>query len=295
MMRFALNYSPQAAELVQTGQIDIDLFKCPAWPDMVTEAQSLRPVYIHFGLQVGSGRGQATTNGDKQPAAWEEIEGWLTWTDTGAVNLHLEATAAQHPDIPSGSTASEHASAIAEAYCRDVMPVTSRFGPDRVIVENNHGNNTKSLAAGILPGVIRDVVERAGCGFLFDLSHARLAARRLGMEEEDYIAQLPLERIREIHITGIQRFGSPWDERMRSNGVDEERIARYQGRWLDHLPLTSADWDVMAWAAEEIRHGQWGRPLILAVECGGAGPIWQAFTDAGALAAQIPRLRALFG
>lgn len=294
-MSFALNYSPQAAALVQTGRIDIDLFKCPPWPEMAAAARAVRAIYIHFGLQVGGGHGHATANGDKRPADWGEIEAWLAETATPFVNLHLQATCAQHPAIPFASTAPEHAQQIADAYCDDVMAVVARFGPDRVIVENNHGNNAKALAAGILPGVISAVVERSGCAFLFDLSHARLAARRLGMAEQDYIAQLPVARTRELHITGLQPFGPPWDERMRANGVDEERIARYQGRWLDHLPLSADDWEVMAWAAAEIRRGSWGRPQIIAVECGGAGPLWQALTDASALAVQIPRLAAIFG
>lgn len=294
-MRFALNYSPQAGDLVTGGQIEIDLFKCPAWPELAAEARTKRPVYIHFGLQVGSGRGQASNDGEKRPVDWAEIERWLQATDTRFVNLHLEATLGQHASIPFDSTAQADAGQVADAYCRDVMAVVSKFGPDRVLVENNHGNNTKALAAGILPDVIRRVVETTGCGFLFDLSHARLAARRLGMDEQAYIARLPVAQSREIHITGIQPFGSPWEERLRANGVDPERIARYQGRMLDHLPLTDADWEVMAWAAAELRQGRWGRPEIIAVECGGAGPLWQALTDAEALAEQIPRLRALFG
>lgn len=294
-MPFALNYSPQAAELVREGRIEVDLFKCPPWPEMAAEARAVLPIYIHFGLQVGSGRGQISTNGDKHPADWAEIEGWLTTTGTPFVNLHLEATLAQHPAIPFDSRAGAHADQSVAAYCRDVMAAVSRFGPDRVIVENNHGNNKKALAAGILPEVIAQTVERTGCGFLFDLSHARLAARRLRMDERDYIAQLPTAHLRELHITGLQPFGSPWDERMRANGVDEDRIARYQGRWLDHLPLTEADWPVMAWAAAEIREGRWRQPDIIAVECGGDGPLWQALTDANALADQIPRLRTIFG
>jgi uncharacterized protein (UPF0276 family) len=236
-----------------------------------------------------------TANGDKQAANWHEIEHWLQATATGFVNLHLEATVAQHPDIPFASTDDKDAVAVSAAYHRDVMAAVAQFGADRVIVENNHGNNTKAIAAGILPEVIAGVVASAGCGFLFDLAHARLAARRLGMDEGDYIARLPLARTRELHLTGLQPFGGPWDERMRANGVDKARIARYQGRWLDHLPLTEADWPLMAWAAAEIRQGRWGRPEIIAVECGGVGPLWQALTDADALAEQIPPLWAIFG
>lgn len=294
-MQFALNYSPQAAELVRAGQIDIDLFKCPPWIEMTAAAQAVRPVYVHFGLQAGGGRGLVTVGSDRQPADWGEIERWLQTTATGFVNLHLEATAGQHPAIPFASTSSNDAAIVTAAYCRDVMAAVAQFGAERVIVENNHGNNNKAIAAGILPEVIADVVANTGCGFLLDLSHARLAARRLGMDESEYVARLPTGHTREIHLTGLQPFGSPWEERMRANGVDEARIARHQGRWLDHLPLTEADWPVMVWAAAEIRQGKWGRPQIIAVECGGAGPLWQALTDAGALAEQIPRLWAIFG
>ncbi len=51
MTRFALNYSPQAADLLRAGQIEIDLFKCPAWPDLIAEAQAAAPglhsLFIH--------------------------------------------------------------------------------------------------------------------------------------------------------------------------------------------------------------------------------------------------------
>jgi hypothetical protein len=33
-MEFALNYSPQAAQLLQEGRIEIDRYKCPDWPDV---------------------------------------------------------------------------------------------------------------------------------------------------------------------------------------------------------------------------------------------------------------------
>ncbi|HLV36123.1 MAG TPA: hypothetical protein VKY59_13445, partial [Spirillospora sp.] len=52
-MKFALNYSPQAAELLRAGDIDIDLFKCPDWPHLIEQARQQRPVYIHFPLVAG--------------------------------------------------------------------------------------------------------------------------------------------------------------------------------------------------------------------------------------------------
>lgn len=54
-MKFAVNYSTEGAELLRQGQIELDLFKCPAWPDLLPEARALRLAHVHFPLIVGSG------------------------------------------------------------------------------------------------------------------------------------------------------------------------------------------------------------------------------------------------
>lgn len=54
-MEFAVNYSLAAADLLREEQIQVDLFKCPAWPDLIAAAQEVHPVYVHFPLRVGAG------------------------------------------------------------------------------------------------------------------------------------------------------------------------------------------------------------------------------------------------
>ena len=36
-MSFALNYSPCAAKLLRDGEIQVALFKCPEWPELIAE------------------------------------------------------------------------------------------------------------------------------------------------------------------------------------------------------------------------------------------------------------------
>jgi uncharacterized protein len=112
----------------------------------------------------------------------------------------------------------------------------------------------------------------------------------LGMNAQDYLHQLPLNRVREIHLTGIQTYGDFWMERVKAAGIQPDPLANYAGRPLDHLPMTEPDWDFLSWALEQIRSGQWSTPWIVALECGGVGPLWQAFTDQDALREQVPRL-----
>lgn len=43
------------------------------------------------------------------------------------------------------------------------------------------------------------------CDFLLDLGHARVAAEALEMDVQEYIIRLPLQRIRQIHVSGVRR------------------------------------------------------------------------------------------
>ena len=166
--------------------------------------------------------------------------------------------------------------------------VVARFGAERVVVENDHSGG-RNLPAAYRPDVICRLVEETGCGFLLDVAHARIAARHLGLDVRPYIEALPVGRIREMHITGVQFFDTAWAERLRQAGEDESVIRFCAGRWMDHLPMTEEDWDLAAWALDRIRSGAWARPWVVAFEIGGVGPFFGATTDAGALARDIPR------
>jgi hypothetical protein len=290
-MDFAVHYSVPAAALVDAGAIAVDRFKCPAWLDLVARVQARYPLYIHFPLRVGPGTGPIDTE-TKQPPDWEKIDTLLAQTGTPYVNVHLEPTVHEHPGIPLESDDPAHVAALTDALIRDVRAVVARYGADRVIAENvPNGQGTPQIA--FSPAVIRRVVEETGCGFLFDLSHARRAARALGMDVETYIALLPVERTREIHITGIQVFDERWATDLARAGLGENVIGHFRGRWQDHLPFTEADWTFAAWAMDEVRRGAWGEPWIIALEYGGVGPLWEAITDEDVLRAQVPCLAQL--
>ena len=52
------------------------------------------------------------------------------------------------------------------------------------------------------PDFIAAVLNETDAGLLLDLAHARVSAARLGLPIEDYLGQLPLERVRQLHISG---------------------------------------------------------------------------------------------
>jgi uncharacterized protein (UPF0276 family) len=289
-MEFAVNYSQATSELLQEGQVEIDRFKCPSWPDLIATVQKDYSLYVHFSLRAYKGTGDVIDMETGQPVNWEGVEKLLAQTGTPNVNVHLAPSAKDYQDVPVDTVDPAQAEMLADHMIRDVHAVVERFGPERVIVENDHPQQGKLLRPTYLPEVICRVVEEIGCGFLLDVSHARLAALDLGMDVREYVAKLPTDRIREMHVAGVQRFDARWVEAARRFGIDEATIAGFSGCLVDHLPMTDEDWSFLAWTMEQVHDGTWAQPWIVTFEYSGVGWLFEAVTDKDVLAEQIPRL-----
>lgn len=293
-MKFAVNYSAAAADLFREGRIEVDRFKCPAWPETIAAAEALHDVYVHLPLRVGAGIGEAIDTERRQPADWGRLEPLLARTGTPQVNVHLAPFATEFPGMAVDTADPADVERLYQHALRDVQALVARFGPERVIVENaDHGKGLIPHAA-LRPDLVRGVVEEAGCGFLLDVAHARMAAPLLSMDARAYLAELPLERTSEIHLAGIQPFAGRWLALMRGSGLGEEELGWFAGlepgEPVDHLPLIEEDWDFYAWSLEQVRQGKWGRPWIVTLEYGGVGRVWEMLTDRAILAEQVPRL-----
>ena len=291
MMECSVNYSMAAGELQKAGQLGVDRFKCPAWPDLVAQVQADFPLYVHFPLRTGRGDGMLVDTETKQAVDWNKIETLLTQTETPLVNVHLAATAVDYPDLSLDTTNPDHVAMITEGMIQDVMAAVQRFGKENVILENVPGmsrDNTFHCVSD--PAVISQVVEETGCGLLFDISHARLAAYHREVDVYDYIESLPLAQIREVHVTGIQVFEGHWLALAQKLDVPTAVTDRFAGQLLDHLPMTTADWPFLEWMMTQIHNGRWGQPWIVSFEYGGVGHLFEAVTDKATLAEQVPRI-----
>ena len=54
------------------------------------------------------------------------------------------------------------------------------------------------------PKIIRRVLDETGIDMLLDLAHARVAADFRQITVEEYLLQLPLDRVRQIHLSGVR-------------------------------------------------------------------------------------------
>ena len=77
------------------------------------------------------------------------------------------------------------------------------------------------------PATIRRVVSILNTDLLLDLAHAQVAAAFQKLSIEAYLLGLPLERVREIHVSGVREV----------DGVLRDA----------HEPLREADYDLLAW------------------------------------------------
>lgn len=126
-----------------------------------------------------------------------------------------------------------------------------------LLLENLDYNATGAYEHICEPEVIRAVLEATGTYFLLDLSHAQVSASRLGFAIGDYLAQLPLERVKQLHVSGPRPVG---------------------GTLADvHETLRPADYELLADVLKEID------PWAVTLEYG---------RDAGALHTQVDRLQA---
>jgi len=262
-MKLAVNYSPQTAELVQAGKIQLDFFKCPPWANLVAEAQEIGNIQIHFELRAGTGRLHETH--------WEVIEDYLTQTSTPYINLHLAPMVSDYPGMKADTQEPADVQRVMDNLLNDVCAVVDHFDAEHVIAENVTylGSHGRFLRSATLLDSIQRVFNETGCGLLLDIAHARITAHYLGVDPVDYISNLPVNHLRELHFTGIHET---------PDGPQ------------DHLSLLDTDWPWLVWTIEQIQSGKWARPWLLAFEYGGIGEFFGAHCDPDVLATQVPKL-----
>jgi len=57
------------------------------------------------------------------------------------------------------------------------------------------------------PQFITEICQETDCGFLLDIAHARCSSWHMGRDLMEYIQELPLKRLREIHLGGVRQRG----------------------------------------------------------------------------------------
>jgi uncharacterized protein (UPF0276 family) len=141
--------------------------------------------------------------------------------------------------------------------CRNVRGLATAI-PVPLILENLDYLPNGAYEHICEPAFIAAVLAETDAGLLLDLAHARVSAARMGVPIDEYLAQLRLERVRQIHISG---------PRLRDGVLADA-----------HEPLLDEDYQLLRDVLGQTR------PLALTLEY---------YRDQAALLEQVARLRSL--
>ncbi|HEX8523835.1 MAG TPA: DUF692 family protein [Tepidisphaeraceae bacterium] len=250
-------------QLIREGKIQVDRLKCADWPNMIADAQSLAPVYVHFPFDVGTPSGRKPD----PPRALEMMRG----THTPYANYHIVSYDRDYPELARDARAEQVVTAFTELLLADTHAAVAAFGQEKVIVENIpwFGPTGEFHIFSVDPAIISRVIRETRVGFLLDLSHARIAAHYLGLDPKQYVESLPLNHLKELHITGVRMHNT---------------------RLADHLDLQEEDWHFFDWAMTRIEKRDWPKPWTVAFEYGGIGAPFKWRSDINVIREQVPRL-----
>jgi uncharacterized protein (UPF0276 family) len=220
--------------LLASGAVHVDRIKVGSWMSDVQLAS--HPALLHIS------RG----------AIWPRGERWIS------VHLDIGLPYA----IYYWPLAALLPRALAERWAVHTLQRWGAQSPVPLLAENMPPWKRDRPAYVFDPGFISCVIERVNCALLLDLAHARVSAHRRGEPARDYISQLPLDRLVEIHVSG-------------------PRPSTTGDRLLDaHEPLQEEDYALLAWVLER------AQPQAVTLEYG---------RDRAQLEAQLLRLQELLG
>lgn len=255
-MKFAVNYSAPLHQLLEEQVVQVDLIKCPDWEGMINVAQHLGQVTLHYDLKAGLGK---TFHAD-----FSRIKRLKKETFTPHVNTHLVTPDNFNPD---NFAALE---AINQLWRDEIGLMIHHLGKDSVALEQfPYTQATPNIRPAADSAIFSQVILDTGCMLLLDLAHASITAHTLGLDVKDYIQALPLDRLVELHITGVKP---------------------HSGILTDHFQMMPEDWSLLEWSLAEIHAGRWRRPEVVAFEYGGVGDVFVWRTDYNFLKDQIPIL-----
>ncbi|MEC9487944.1 MAG: DUF692 family multinuclear iron-containing protein [Halanaerobium sp.] len=262
-MELACNYSPQLIELLRAKEVDIDYIKLALYEgyyDGFENDSGLKPVLLH-GINPGLPErvGIASYAGMN----WQKVQDVISKYQSPHLAVHLDCRREDWGNAKPGREAViARLIAGARAWSENIsVPF---------LVENipfsSYYEQRGTFSYTVEPEVISRVCAEAGIDLLLDLAHARVTAWYRGEPVQDYLTQLPLDKVKEIHLSApVMTEDTGFRDR--------------------HLEMTEFDYQLLKWILKETS------PRIITLEYGGPGPNQAWRSNTAALSRQLLRIR----
>ena len=240
-MKIAATISPALLSLLDNHRIDLDYIEINGEQDLATleRALALRPVLLHdisydFWLNYQDPFIEAEMS--KARAMLDRAR--PPWFSTG---IGASAEPQGHTtDFWRGAPASalQPREVALANIVRNGKRLKEWLGDTPLILENFNYHPTNAYEYICEPDTFSQLIDEIGTDMLLDLAHAQISAFNMGWKNpREYLEQLPLDRVVEIHIN------HPYND----NG--KQMLDR-------HLPIGETDLDLLRWVLERTPKAQ---------------------------------------
>lgn len=218
--RLGLAYGPAARALLHTHPDVVDYVEVPyehLRHDPGTLATIDVPVVLHCASMSIAGF---------VPPDERTLHDIATWADrlgTPWIGEHLAFILADDPDAlvaghegdPTRLTytmAPQLSERVLERVGDNLARLRLRFAQDIILENSPHYVDVPGSEMSYV-GFVAEVAHRFDVGLLLDLTHLVVSAHNLGFDAADALAGLPLDRVVEIHVSGLSvQGGVAWDD-----------------------------------------------------------------------------------
>lgn len=191
MFQLAVNGIPELYELLYNYDLPLDYIKCPLSPNSraeVAKARQYLPVLLHGWGPPGY---SVVMQKIPEPKLLQEL---VKTSQTPFISAHLDYNPERDGDLSK--------EALIHRVQRNVEALKDLTGLE-VLIENLPFYAWRSRPRYTTdPAFIADTLEASGAHFLLDVSHATVAAWHRNQDPWDYISQMPLEQVWEVHTSG---------------------------------------------------------------------------------------------
>jgi uncharacterized protein (UPF0276 family) len=216
---------PLVRALLTAQQIDLDYLEVHGpYVENARQLYPLKPMLLHNSLYQWS---LTHADGLKHKNADQVTLNRLAIADSPWYSLHLGFSSSEVDFIDEAMIAISPQQTRAFVYDQScfVLKQLINLLDVPVLIENLDYNPTGAYEYVCETEFINQVLDKTGAYLLLDLAHAQVTAAAFGLDVREYLYQLPLDRVRQIHLN---------------------RPGYRDGRLVDsHLDLLEADYNLL--------------------------------------------------
>lgn len=199
MIQLGCNYSPELMELISNNKVEIDWIKLAnekLYDRQFKAIDSIKPILFHMVPRVMSNK---------------DIEGWSIEKTNIAIKECKSPHVASHFRANSDDINGPVSRDVLKEKAKELLFNKKENTHSELLIENMPINRLPSgyeyLAE---PEMIKEICEETEVGLLLDLAHLKISAWYRKESEIDYLKRLPLNLIKEIHVSAPRKKGKEY-------------------------------------------------------------------------------------